>query len=278
MKVRTIPSCTNGERCVRQPAGVADWFDERAEKLEDDLILRGAPYRWHRKFFERDLAEIQNFLNLKKDDYFLDIGCGNGLFLRAYSSLVKAAVGVDLSLKMLARISLPQGCRNLFSAQGDARALPFKAKSFDAILCNWMFHYLSLEEIPQFLEEVRRVGKPKARIFLGEIPLARSLRGLEARAGRYVQKKLGVRGWDHYLSPVETTRFYPGWVENMAEKAGLRVVSKGTMRHVLPSLCLPAFGPLVPQRIQHICSKYDYKKSIPLIGNTCFFLLEKVDR
>lgn len=251
---------------------VAEWFDRRAEEIDDELLLRGSAHRWHQRLFERDLEMIRGFLELKKADYLLDVGCGNGLFLRAYAPHVKAAVGIDLSRKMLCRISAPDR-RNLFAVQADGRALPFKAGSFDAILCNWVLHYLLPEELTEFFAEIGRVAKQKGRIFLGEIPLAASIRSWESKAGRYLLKKLRIRVSDRHISPVETARFSLQRIEEAAGEAGLWVISRGIMRHALPSLMVPPFGPLVPQRIQYLLARYDYQRAVPLLGHTCFFLL-----
>ncbi len=257
----------------RRSKNVASWFDKRARTIEDEYILRGSPDTWNREFLEKDIEKIQYCLSLRKTDCFLDIGCGNGLFLKAFAPLVKAAVGIDLSLGMLLRISSSQRYQNLFFAQADSCTLPFKDRTFDVIICNGMIHYLSLEEIPRFMDELKRVGKPAVRIFLGDIPVVKSLRGYEARIGRFLSRKLKIKISDKYISPVETTRFSPKWIENIAEGSDMRVVSKGIMRHVLPSLYIPPLGPLVPKCIQYLFSRYDYERVIPWIGNSYFFML-----
>lgn len=252
---------------------VVEWFDSRAEKIEDEQILRGAPDKWHGRFFEKDMAEIQRFLSFKDTDYFLDIGCGNGLFLEQYAGFVKQAVGTDISFKMLERARQHLKRENILLVQANSLKLPFRANTFDAILCNWVIHYFRRDEVPKFFLELKRVAKKHGRVFLGEIPLERSLRNYEAKVGHFLVKRLKIKVSDRYLSPVETTKFTPREIEGWAKEAGLNVVSKGTMRHVFPSLRILYVGQLVSNRVQHLFERYDYKRSIPLVSHSYFFVL-----
>lgn len=253
---------------------VMNWFDERAETIEDEQVLRGTPSRWYEEFFERDFREIQKSLNLRQSDYFLDIGCGNGLFLQRFASLVSEAVGIDISFGMLKRAQEHLISKDVLLMQTNALQLPFSADTFDAILCNWVLHYFKRDKILKFFSELKRVAKKDAQIFLGEIPLKRSFRDYESRVGHFLVRKFKVKVSDRYLSSVETTKFTPVEIKDWAGKVGLRVVSQGTMRHILPSLRIPYLGQLVPYRIQHLLGAFDYKKSIPLVRATYFFVLK----
>ena len=81
---------------------------------------------------------------------------------------------VDLSMAMLKRarrrLEAPRRKRALL-CQADARALPFRAGSFDGLLNCYMIDLLSEADIPAVMQEFRRVLCPDGRLLL--VPMAR---------------------------------------------------------------------------------------------------------
>jgi ubiquinone/menaquinone biosynthesis C-methylase UbiE len=90
------------------------------------------------------------------DGRLLDLGCGNGEFLKYLNSYPNlAAIGLDISEKQLnlaKTITLP-------IVRGDFFSLPFKDNSFSTITCfNTLYNFGSLTElVPVFCEMVRMI-------------------------------------------------------------------------------------------------------------------------
>ena len=87
----------------------------------------------------------------------LDIGCGNGLDLMAYSSIgLKKLFGIDPSQKFIADARRTLG--NLAEVQeGTFEKIPYADDSFDAVVSRFALHYSN--DIPRSYTEVARVLK-----------------------------------------------------------------------------------------------------------------------
>lgn len=89
---------------------------------------------------------VKKVLN-EKADRILDIGMGTGRMTRALSFYFPESqvVGMDFADQMIEIAK--QKCEKHFIVQADARALPFKAKSFDLIVSNLAIQWIeNLEE------------------------------------------------------------------------------------------------------------------------------------
>ncbi len=72
----------------------------------------------------------------------LDLGCGNGQYTAELASMGLARlVGCDLSADMLARAR--ERCPAVPFVQGDAARPPFRASSFDLVLCSHVLPFVS---------------------------------------------------------------------------------------------------------------------------------------
>ncbi|MFQ3534708.1 MAG: class I SAM-dependent methyltransferase [Aggregatilineales bacterium] len=123
---------------------------------------------------------------LRLDSAVLDVGCGRGGVLEQLGEAVALPCGVDPDLASLREHRLP----NLQRAAALADALPFRAASFDLLLCSWLFEHLQAPE--QTFREFMRVLKPKGRlIFI--TPNANSLVAMLSRLLRPLQRYLVPR-------------------------------------------------------------------------------------
>ncbi|MEZ5401340.1 MAG: class I SAM-dependent methyltransferase [Bryobacteraceae bacterium] len=113
-----------------------------------------------------DLSGIENGMRV------LEIATGSGEMFRR---LVRAnpggeTVGVDLSPRMAAK-TFQQVRRDFPAARAhcqavDARYLPFRDHSFDAVVCCYLVELLAKEDIFRMLREVRRVLQPGGKFSL----------------------------------------------------------------------------------------------------------------
>jgi ubiquinone/menaquinone biosynthesis C-methylase UbiE len=107
-------------------------------------------------------------LGLRPGDGVLDVACGPGNFSRDFARVVKTAglvVGIDASRPMLERaVRETRSARlsNVVFVHGNAGALPFRDRSFDAVCC---FAALNLFAQPfEALDQMTRVLTPGGRI------------------------------------------------------------------------------------------------------------------
>jgi SAM-dependent methyltransferase len=121
-----------------------------------NLASRQAIYRFRRggaagAFFDVVLDAAE----LSPDDTVADVGCGNGLYLRALArrSHRGRVVGVDLSAGMAteAATHAPTIC-------GDAQALPVRAAAFDVALAPHMLYHVPDQAAA--VRELRRIVRP----------------------------------------------------------------------------------------------------------------------
>ena len=105
-------------------------------------------------------------LSIEPGDRVLDVACGPGNFSRDFARAASdgLVVGIDASASMLAVAVRETESANLAYLRGDARALPFRDGSFDAICC-FAALYL-IEEPMRALAEIVRVLAPGGRVAL----------------------------------------------------------------------------------------------------------------
>ena len=171
----------------------------------------------------------------------LDAGCGPGRLTVRLAASGREVVSLDLSQKMLSelrhRSSKAQVARALAPVQGDVRALPFEAESFDFVVCAEV-----LEHLPDFpadgvsmFAEMARVLRPGGHFVL-EFPLfAHSL--LRRLPGSTVPwREIARPEWAEVATaPLRfQRRFRTRKIERMLRTIGFDVVERRFVR-VLPS-------------------------------------------
>lgn len=131
----------------------------------------------------RILADLQ----LKPDDVLLDIGCGDGSLL--YSANVTRRVGVIPTPEEQRR--LQELYPNTQFIVGLAQCLPLKSEVASKIVCNSVLFLLGTEtRVALAIEEIFRVAKPGATIWIGEIPAEDEFRKFGTYRGNSVSGML----------------------------------------------------------------------------------------
>jgi 2-polyprenyl-6-hydroxyphenyl methylase/3-demethylubiquinone-9 3-methyltransferase len=97
------------------------------------------------------LTSLLGALGPVRGKRILDLGCGKGRFVRLLRCRGASVVGLDISRAMLAEAT--GGALVLASA----RRLPFRPRSFNAIIAVEVFEHLSTQALDMVLAETRRV-------------------------------------------------------------------------------------------------------------------------
>jgi demethylmenaquinone methyltransferase / 2-methoxy-6-polyprenyl-1,4-benzoquinol methylase len=144
--------------------GVRSMFDRIAPVYDsmNRLMTAGLDQRWR-----REAAEAV----VRPGDRVLDACCGTGDLAIAGAAAGGRVTGIDFSEPMLdrARLKAP----DIEWVAGDALALPFADRSFDAGTVG--FGVRNLTELDKGLRELRRVLRPGGRLAILEITRPRGL-------------------------------------------------------------------------------------------------------
>lgn len=109
---------------------------------------------------------IMKWLNLKKNDKVLEVGCGAGLWLIPLSKILKDVIGLDSSKSMLKRIP-----KNIKTYLSEANKLSFPNNYFDKVFSFSVFQYFpNFEYAREVIKEMYRVCKYEGRILICDIP------------------------------------------------------------------------------------------------------------
>jgi ubiquinone/menaquinone biosynthesis C-methylase UbiE len=153
----------------------------------------------------------------------LEVATGSGEMFRR---LVKAnpsgtTFGLDLSPNMAAhslrRARKVRADADAYCGAVDVRSLPFRAASFDAVMCCYLLELLSQEDIVLTLREIRRVLRPGGRFSLVVI-------GQNVRFFNQLYKVAGT------LVPAFWGRQVEHSAREMVREAGFRVVTDQFVR------------------------------------------------
>ena len=127
-------------------------------------ILAKGMARGHKEFYKNTVKVI----NPKKDDSYLEIGFGSGIFINKYMSHVSKIAGIDYSADMVTLASdinrmLVESGKAEFK-QGDASSLPWADNEFTIVAMIEVFFFLT--ETEKTLKEIFRVLKPGGRLVI----------------------------------------------------------------------------------------------------------------
>lgn len=127
-------------------------------------ILAKGMARGHKEFYKNALKAI----NPKKDDKYLEIGFGSGIFINRYMSHVSRIAGIDYSEDMVKLASdinrkLVESGKAEFR-QGYASSLPWADNEFTIVAAIEVFFFLN--ETEKTLREIFRILKPGGRLII----------------------------------------------------------------------------------------------------------------
>lgn len=129
-----------------------EWFDGQAKVYDEtDTLL-------YSKYGKISCKNIYDYLNDKKYESLLDVGCGTAYLIEMLSKRYPAKyVGLDLSSEMIKQAS----AKNIAGAEfvvGKSDELPFEDNTFDVVTCSQSFHHYP--DTDKAMQEVLHVLKP----------------------------------------------------------------------------------------------------------------------
>jgi cytosine/adenosine deaminase-related metal-dependent hydrolase/SAM-dependent methyltransferase len=97
----------------------------------------------------------------------VDLGCGTGRWLTVLAPCApRSLIGLDSSAEMLSQAARKLDGRAIL-LKGSCQAPPFEAASADLVLCSFVLSYIS--NIDLFAEQLRRIARPSADIFITDL-------------------------------------------------------------------------------------------------------------
>jgi 2-polyprenyl-6-hydroxyphenyl methylase/3-demethylubiquinone-9 3-methyltransferase len=154
------PRARDLPRLKTRPVDGADevraFFDALADEYRESHGDGGRLLRYR-------LSVIRRLLNGVGRACLVEIGCGNGLHLFPIAGEFRAAIGTDLSPRMIAaaetiRAGDPNGARIRLAADAAERLASVRDAVADAVLCVGAFEHM--QDRAGVLKEVKRVLKP----------------------------------------------------------------------------------------------------------------------
>jgi SAM-dependent methyltransferase len=133
------------------------------EFFDGDRLYGYGGYHYHPRFWQATVRRFRDYYHLTEDSSVLDVGCAKGFMLNDFKQLMPhlTIAGIDIS-----RYAIENAIETVkpFLCLADARALPFKDRSFDLVISITTIHNLPREDCKQALREIQRVSRRHAFI------------------------------------------------------------------------------------------------------------------
>jgi SAM-dependent methyltransferase len=110
----------------------------------------------------QNIAALLDPIEGKPPFRILDLGCGPGRDLKAFSDLGHIAIGIEGSANFAQMARAFSGCEVW---QQDFLALALPASHFDGVFANASLFHVPRQELPRVLEELRATLKPGGVLF-----------------------------------------------------------------------------------------------------------------
>lgn len=116
--------------------------------------------------------QIVSMINPQADDIVVDVGCGDGTFVKMVAPHVAGCIGILPTAEEVGRVRQHLGSThpNVTIEKGVAHETGLKSASADKVVCNGVFLLLDEGQVDGALKEIRRIAKKNAMVFIGEIP------------------------------------------------------------------------------------------------------------
>lgn len=148
-----------------------DWYSiyKRNATEKNELHMKNGYDYLSKDQYNNMIKELLDDLKLNKTSKILDAGCGAGAFSKVVKSYGTTDIyGVDFVQELVefAKKEIPEG--TFYHKSIDDLSI-FEDNTFDYVLSNGVFLYLTLENAKKALQEFKRVVKPNGIVFIGDI-------------------------------------------------------------------------------------------------------------
>ena len=146
---------TEGDRLIARKFG-KDFFDgERKHGY--------GGFNYNVRFWQPVIPTFKKHFELKKDSSLLDVGCGKGFMLFDFAQLIPGIKLSGIDISEYAIINSVESIKPNLSV-GNAKELPYKDNSFDAVISINTVHNLDESDCARALKEIERVSRKKSFI------------------------------------------------------------------------------------------------------------------
>ncbi|MGE4192818.1 MAG: class I SAM-dependent methyltransferase [Pseudodesulfovibrio sp.] len=156
-----------------------EFYDEVVRRCEPDdfwgQVMRSmGGNRFPEERVEMIVSAIIEGLDLREDDYLLDLCCGNGALSTRVFARCRGGYGVDFSGELIrvARENFEDSPRETYQL-GDVveyLGLEPRPERFTKVVCYGSFQCLAQDDARRFLADINRRFVGVSRIFLGNMP------------------------------------------------------------------------------------------------------------
>ena len=183
---------------------------------EERFTLTAREYAGSKVAERRDQVEmLLHSLAPSCTDALLDVACGPGALLGAFSPHLRRAVGVDLTMAMLMEARRHQGRPGIVSlVRAEGERLPFRGRAFSFVTATWAVHHF--RDPGGVLAEMVRVCRPGGKVAVGDLV------GSADEAKRARQNEI-----ERLRDPAHVEIYSPRGLEAFLVAAGLTVVRRG---------------------------------------------------
>jgi ubiquinone/menaquinone biosynthesis C-methylase UbiE len=168
-------------------------------KIEKMFMLR----QKHAKHGIEHVERLLRYVNLKENQNYLEVGCGNGHICKHLARKYHLNVtGTDVDPEMIhfATENI-EDIPHIRFLEMDATKMPFEDKEFDIVLSFGVMHHIGNWE--KALEEISRVLKPHGFLIFGDLAYSRVI----TRIFRPIAKNYGVYTIDDIINFLKRENF-----------------------------------------------------------------------
>lgn len=188
-----------------------DFVSELYEDTFQDLSVRKDEWKW-----------LHKNIDFNRTKTILDIGCGNGAFLRSLANKVDQAYGVDASAGMLKVASQKVnqlGLKNIQFSKIDGPKLPFPDNHFDTVTSVLSFRYLDWDPM---IQEILRVLKPGGQLLILDM--------VAAPIHFYEIPFLLISKFKNYIQRIQNKKYYAALSKMVATPAWQQMLKYNPIR------------------------------------------------